>query len=128
MRESIDQIQTEWDVCARELQAAHDRVHTQNRIRQVSVELADIDQVLEKQDQWLATTSPVKSDNEVELRNLSGEFKVRFTTIFSFTLFSFILLFILSIASYPGIHICLTRLVLLNKHLFFKLRDHFDLL
>lgn len=81
MRENIHLIQTEWDVCARELQAARDRVHTRTRIRQVSSEIADLDQMLEKQDQWLATTSLVKSNNEVELRNLRGECKVRFTTL-----------------------------------------------
>ncbi|KAM4713319.1 utrophin isoform 5-T5 [Anableps anableps] len=75
VRENIDLIQTEWDVCARELQAARDRVCTRTRLRQVSVELADLDQILEKQDQWLATTSSVKSNNEVELRNLCGECK-----------------------------------------------------
>ncbi|KAM4529492.1 utrophin isoform 3-T3 [Fundulus diaphanus] len=81
VRENIDLIQTEWDVCARELQAARDRVHTQTRIRRVSEELVDLDQILEKHDQWLAATPPVKSDNEVELRNLSGECKSRLAQV-----------------------------------------------
>ncbi|XP_032441695.1 dystrophin isoform X3 [Xiphophorus hellerii] len=81
VRENIDLIQTEWDVCARELQAARDRVHTRTRIRQVSSEIADLDQMLEKQDQWLATTSLVKSNNEVELRNLRGECKSRLAQV-----------------------------------------------
>ncbi|XP_047244031.1 utrophin isoform X9 [Girardinichthys multiradiatus] len=81
VRENIDLIQTEWDVCARELQAARDRVHTRTRIMQVSVELTDLDQILEKQDQWLATTSHVTSNNEVELRNLSGEYKSRLAQV-----------------------------------------------
>uniref|UniRef100_A0A087YNX0 Utrophin n=1 Tax=Poecilia formosa TaxID=48698 RepID=A0A087YNX0_POEFO len=81
VRENVDLIQTEWDVCSRELQAARDRVLTRTRIRQVSSELADLNQMLEKQDQWLATTSLVKSNNEVELRNLSGECKSRLAQV-----------------------------------------------
>ncbi|KAK5620271.1 hypothetical protein CRENBAI_026384, partial [Crenichthys baileyi] len=81
VRENIGLIQTEWDVCARELQAARDRVHTRTRIMQVSVGLTDLDQILEKQDQWLATTSHFTSNNEVELRNLSGEYKSRLAQV-----------------------------------------------
>lgn len=80
VRENIDLIQTEWDVCGRELQATSDRVHTRTRIRQVSAQLADLDQILEKHDQWLSETSPVDSYGEVELRNLRGECKVGFIT------------------------------------------------
>uniref|UniRef100_A0A671WPI1 Utrophin n=1 Tax=Sparus aurata TaxID=8175 RepID=A0A671WPI1_SPAAU len=73
----IDLIQTEWDVCTRELQAAGERVHTQGRVRAVSAELADLNRVLEEQDLWLDSTSTVEKCNEAELRSLSGECQVR---------------------------------------------------
>uniref|UniRef100_A0A8C6NK65 Utrophin n=1 Tax=Nothobranchius furzeri TaxID=105023 RepID=A0A8C6NK65_NOTFU len=79
VRENVDLIQTEWDVCARELQAARDRVHTQTRVRAVSVELADVNQLLQNQDRWLETTPSVQTLDDVELRKLSGECQVRFT-------------------------------------------------
>lgn len=59
VRADVDLIQTEWDVCARELQAAGEHIHTQNRVRAVSAELADLDRALEEQDQWLDSTSAV---------------------------------------------------------------------
>lgn len=90
VRSNMDLIQTEWDVCSRELQAARDRVHTQTRVKAMSVELADLDQVLEEQDRWLDTTPAVEKCNEVELRNLSGECRVRFTVSIPFTLISFV--------------------------------------
>lgn len=77
VRTDIDLIQTEWDVCARELEAATERVHTQSRVRAVSTELAGLDQALEEQDQWLDSTSPVEKCDEAGLRNLSGECQVR---------------------------------------------------
>lgn len=77
VRADIDLIQTEWDVCARELQAAGERVHTQGRVRAVSAELADLNRVLEEQDRWLDSTSTVEKCNEAELRSLSGECQVR---------------------------------------------------
>lgn len=78
VRTNIDLIQTEWDVCTRELQATRDRVHTETRVRALSVELADMNQVLEKQDRWLETTSSVEMSNEVERRNVSADCQVRF--------------------------------------------------
>lgn len=77
MRADVDLLQTEWDVCARELQAASERVHTQNRVRAVTAELADLNRTLDEQDLWLDSTSPVeKSNNEAELRNNSAECQV----------------------------------------------------
>uniref|UniRef100_A0A8D0ABQ3 Utrophin n=1 Tax=Sander lucioperca TaxID=283035 RepID=A0A8D0ABQ3_SANLU len=72
----IDLIQTEWDACARELQAARERVHTQSRVRAVSAELADLDQAFEKQDRWLDSTSALETCDKAELRSLSGECQV----------------------------------------------------
>lgn len=77
VRADIDLIQTEWDVCARELQAARERVHTQCRVRAVSAELADLNRVLVKQDQWLDSTSAVQKCEKAQLRNLSEECRVR---------------------------------------------------
>ncbi|XP_069014301.1 utrophin isoform X1 [Embiotoca jacksoni] len=77
VRTNIDLLQTEWDACARELQAAHERVHTQTRVRAVSLELADLDRVLVEQDRWLDSTSAVEKCNEVELGNLSQECQSR---------------------------------------------------
>ncbi|XP_023135600.2 dystrophin isoform X5 [Amphiprion ocellaris] len=85
VRPNIDLVQTEWDVCARELQAARDRVHTRSRVRAVSVELADLDRVLEEQDWWLDSTSPVEKCNEVELRNLCGECQSRLAKVSAFS-------------------------------------------
>ncbi|XP_075939713.1 utrophin isoform X2 [Anarhichas minor] len=72
VRADIDLTQTEWDVCARELQAARNRVHTQSRVRAVSAELADLDRALEEQDRWLDSTSAGEKCDEAELRSLSG--------------------------------------------------------
>ncbi|XP_029281706.1 LOW QUALITY PROTEIN: utrophin [Cottoperca gobio] len=77
VRADIDLIQTEWDVCARELQAARERVHTQSRVRAVSAELADLDKALEEQDRWLDSTSAVENCDEAELRSLKGECQSR---------------------------------------------------
>ncbi|XP_061603064.1 utrophin isoform X1 [Cololabis saira] len=85
VRADIDLIQTEWDVCTRELQAARDRVHTQTRVKAISVELADLDRVLEEQDQWLDATSAVEKCNEVELRNLNGECRTRLVQVTAFS-------------------------------------------
>lgn len=77
MRTDVDLLQTEWDVCARELQAATERVHTQIRVRVASAELADLNRTLDEQDLWLDSTSPVeKSNNEAELRNNSADCQV----------------------------------------------------
>lgn len=77
MRADVDLLQTEWDVCARELQAATERVHTQNRVRAASAELADLNRTLDEQDLWLDSTSPVeKSTNEAELKSNSADCQV----------------------------------------------------
>ncbi|KAM4522124.1 utrophin isoform 2-T2 [Odontesthes bonariensis] len=81
VRTKVDLLQTEWDVCARELQAARDRVHTQTRVRAVSVELEGLDGVLGEQDRWLDSASAVGKCNEVELRNLSGECRSRLVQV-----------------------------------------------
>lgn len=78
MRADIDLIQTEWDVCARELQAASEQVHTQCRVRAASAELADLDRALEEQDRWLDSTLPVETcDDEAKLRSHCTECQVR---------------------------------------------------
>ncbi len=64
VRADIDLIQTEWDVCTRELQAARERVHTQSRVTAASVELADLNRALEEQDRWLDSSSAVEKCNE----------------------------------------------------------------
>ncbi|XP_035534199.1 dystrophin isoform X2 [Morone saxatilis] len=81
VRADIDLIQTEWDVCARELQAASERVHTRSRVRAVSADLADLDQALEEQDRWLDSTSAVEKCNEAELGNLSGGCQARLVQV-----------------------------------------------
>ncbi|XP_029983839.1 utrophin isoform X3 [Sphaeramia orbicularis] len=81
LRADIDQIQTEWDVCARELQAARERVHTQSRFKAVSAELADLDRVLVDQDCWLDSTSVVEKCDEAKLRSLSGESQTRLAQV-----------------------------------------------
>lgn len=78
VRADIDLVQTESDVCVRELQAARERVDTQTRVRAVFAELTDLDQVLQEQDRWLDSTSAVEKRDQAELRNLSGECQVRF--------------------------------------------------
>ncbi|XP_067428603.1 utrophin isoform X3 [Thunnus thynnus] len=73
VRADIDLIQTEWDVCARELQAARERVRTQSRFTALSAELADLDRALEEHDRWLDSISAVEKCDEAKLRSLSGE-------------------------------------------------------
>uniref|UniRef100_A0A3P9CMN6 Utrophin n=1 Tax=Maylandia zebra TaxID=106582 RepID=A0A3P9CMN6_9CICH len=90
VRANIEQLQTEWDVCARELQAARERVLTQTRLRAVSNELAGLDRVLQEQDQWLDSTAPVEKCNKMELGNLKGECQVRFTVSLADTSMSFV--------------------------------------
>ncbi|KAM9703806.1 utrophin isoform 2-T3 [Menidia menidia] len=85
VRTNIDLIQTEWEVCARELQAARDRVGTLNRLRGVSAELADLDRVLGEQDRWLESTSVGGKCNEVELRNLTEECRSRLLQVTAFS-------------------------------------------
>ncbi|XP_034382901.1 utrophin isoform X2 [Cyclopterus lumpus] len=76
-RADIDLTQTEWDVCARELHAARERVRTQSRVKAVSAELADLDQALEEPDRWLDSTAAVEECDEAELRSLRGECQSR---------------------------------------------------
>lgn len=76
VRTGRDLVQTEWDACARELQAAKDRVHTQTRVRAVSSELAELDQALEGQDRWLESSTAVEKCDEAELKSQSGECQV----------------------------------------------------
>ncbi|CAI5683822.1 unnamed protein product [Oreochromis niloticus] len=85
VRANIEQLQTEWDVCARELQAARERVLMQTRLRAVSNELEDLDQVLQEQDQWLDSTAPVEKCNKMELGNLSGECQSRIAQVTAFS-------------------------------------------
>lgn len=81
VRADIDLTQTEWAVCARELQAAREQVHTQNRVRAVSAQLADMDGVLEEQDRWLDSSSAVERCDEAQLRNLSRECQFRIVQV-----------------------------------------------
>uniref|UniRef100_A0A672HVI8 Utrophin n=1 Tax=Salarias fasciatus TaxID=181472 RepID=A0A672HVI8_SALFA len=85
VRANIDLIQTEWDVCARELQAARERVHTQSRVRAVSAKLADLDRVLDEEDKWLKASSAVEECNEEQLRNLTGQCQVKLVCATVFT-------------------------------------------
>lgn len=79
MRTDVDLLQTEWDVCGRELQAAAERVDTHNRVGAASAELAHLNRALDQQDLWLDSTAAVaeKRGNEAELRSDSGECQVR---------------------------------------------------
>uniref|UniRef100_UPI0037E8DCF8 utrophin isoform X4 n=1 Tax=Semicossyphus pulcher TaxID=241346 RepID=UPI0037E8DCF8 len=77
VRADLDLIQTEWDVCARELQAAGERVSTQSRVRALSAELAGLDRALGEQDGWLDSNPAVEKSDEAELRSLSGECQSR---------------------------------------------------
>ncbi|XP_035474370.2 utrophin isoform X3 [Scophthalmus maximus] len=81
VRADIGLIQTEWDVCARELGAARERVHTQTRVSAVSAELRDLDRVLEEQDRWLDSNLAAEKCDEAELRNLSGECQSRLVQV-----------------------------------------------
>lgn len=78
VKADVDLIQTEWDVCTRELQAASERVCTQSRVSTLSAELADLDRTLREQDQWIASNSAIQKGNEeTELRRQTGECEVR---------------------------------------------------
>ncbi|KAM7367861.1 hypothetical protein PAMP_014130 [Pampus punctatissimus] len=77
VRADIDLIQTEWDVCARQLQAACERVNTQSRFTALSAELADLDRALEEHDRWLDSVSAMEKCDEAELRRLSGDCQSR---------------------------------------------------
>lgn len=85
VKADVDLIQTEWDVCTRELQAASERVCTQSRVSTLSAELADLDRTLTEQDQWIASNSAIQKGNEeTELRRRTGECEVRLLSPFGF--------------------------------------------
>ncbi|KAG7239203.1 hypothetical protein INR49_029954, partial [Caranx melampygus] len=86
VRADIDLMQTESDVCARELQAARERVDTQTRVRAVFAELTDLDQVLQEQDRWLDSSSAVEKCDKAELRNLSRECQSRLAQVTALSL------------------------------------------
>ncbi|XP_067339079.1 utrophin isoform X3 [Channa argus] len=81
VRTDIDLIQTEWDVCARELQAARERVHTQSWVTAMSAELAELDRVLEEQDRWLDLTLAVEKCGKAQLRNQTAECQSRLVQV-----------------------------------------------
>lgn len=76
MRTDVDLLQTEWDVCGRELQAAAERVDTQKRVGAASAELANLNRALDHQDRWL-DSAVAKCNEEATLRSISGECQVR---------------------------------------------------
>nr|CAD67583.1 putative utrophin [Takifugu rubripes] len=82
VKADVDLIQTEWDVCTRELQAASERVSTQSRVSTLSAELADLDRTLREQDLWIASNSAIQKGNEeTELRRQTGECEERIVLI-----------------------------------------------
>ncbi|XP_028294918.1 utrophin isoform X3 [Gouania willdenowi] len=81
IRANMDVIQTEWDTCSRELQAAQNHVHMQCRSLAVSAELQELDRVLEDQDRWLDSTSTVDKCNQAQLRNQRGECQSRLVQV-----------------------------------------------
>lgn len=72
----MDLLQTEWDVCVRELQAATERVDTQIRVGAASAELADLNRALDHQDHWLDSAAAAKCNDEAKLRSTSAECQV----------------------------------------------------
>lgn len=82
VKADVDLIQTEWDVCSRELQAASERVCTQSRVNTLSAELADLDRSLGEQDQWIESNSAIcKSSCETELGSQLRECEVRLLSL-----------------------------------------------
>lgn len=83
VKADIDLIQTEWDVCSRELQAARERVSTQSRVNTLSAELADLDRSLGEQDQWLEWIELAipKCNDETELIGQIRECEVRLLSL-----------------------------------------------
>ncbi|XP_077408097.1 utrophin isoform X3 [Vanacampus margaritifer] len=77
VRADVDLIQTEMDACARELQAARDRVDAQTRFKALSAELAGLDRVLDELDGWLDSTCAVEKCDSGQLRSLSEECQSR---------------------------------------------------
>lgn len=82
VKADVDLIQTEWDVCSRELQAARERVYTQSRVTTLSAELGDLDRFLGEQDQWIEFNSAIpKCKDETELRGQIRECEVRLLSL-----------------------------------------------
>ncbi|XP_054616989.1 utrophin isoform X8 [Dunckerocampus dactyliophorus] len=81
VRADVDLIQTEWDVCARELQAARDHVNAQARFTALSAELASLDQVLTELDRWLDSTSAVEKCDDAGLGRMSEECQSRLVQV-----------------------------------------------
>ncbi|XP_076011058.1 utrophin-like isoform X2 [Genypterus blacodes] len=87
LRDDTDLIQTEWDACARELQAAQERVHTQSRVGAVSFQLGELDRALGEQDCWLeSSAAATQTCDEDTLRSLSGECRSRLDRVSALTL------------------------------------------
>lgn len=82
VKADVDRIQTEWDVCSRELQAASERVCHQSRVNTLSAELADLDRSLVEQDQWIESKSAIqKCNDETELRHQIRKCEVRLLSL-----------------------------------------------
>ncbi|XP_057678850.1 dystrophin isoform X3 [Corythoichthys intestinalis] len=77
VRADVDLIQTELDTCAREQQAARDRVDARTRFTALSADLAGLDRVLDELDGWLDSTCVVEKCDIGQLRNLSEECQSR---------------------------------------------------
>lgn len=78
VKADVNLIQTEWDVCSRELQAASEWVCAQSRVNTLSAELAYLDRSLGEQDQWIESNSAIrKCNDETELRCQMRECEVR---------------------------------------------------
>uniref|UniRef100_A0AAV2KBP9 UTRO n=1 Tax=Knipowitschia caucasica TaxID=637954 RepID=A0AAV2KBP9_KNICA len=82
VRGELELLQTDWDVCVRERQAAEDRVQTQSRHSAVSAELSHVDQALNRHDDWIHST-PADTRDGQELRQLSQEAKSRLDDVSS---------------------------------------------
>ncbi|XP_023808856.1 utrophin isoform X3 [Oryzias latipes] len=85
VRTNVDLIQTEWDSCKREVQAARERVHTQSRVRAAAEEVAEVDRLVEEHDRWLKGSATVEKCSEVDLTNMSGECRSRLVQMDSFS-------------------------------------------
>lgn len=82
VKADVDLLQTEWDGCSRELQAASERVCTQSRVNTLSTELADVDRSLGEQDQWIESDLAMpKCNDETELRRQIRDCEVRLMSL-----------------------------------------------
>ncbi|KAM6954362.1 utrophin [Aplochiton taeniatus] len=86
VRSDVDLVQTEWDVCVRELQAARERVQLQNRVRGVAAELARMDLALGEHDVWLSATAGTGTGDEDRLRNYAVECQSRLAQLAALSL------------------------------------------